>query len=128
MRLTRAQAEKMLGRALEPVKAPKFRNKKCQWKGIVFDSIRERDRYIFLENEQKEGRITDLNRQVSFQLLPAQKEGDKVIEKPCSYVADFTYCKDGKWIVEDAKGVRTPVFILKRKMMLYFHGIRVREV
>ena len=129
MRLTKEQFVQMFGeKALEP-KQPKYRNKKCVWKGQQFDSIRERDRFIILENEQQEGRITDLNRQVSFQLLPTQKdERGKVIEKPCCYVADFTYWKDGEFIVEDAKGVKTKEYRLKRKMLLYFHGLRIKEV
>lgn len=131
MRLTLEQARQMFGDQVikGQDKKPKFRNKKCVWKGIEFDSIRERDRFIILEHERDEGRITDLNTQVRFQLLPPQKdENGKVIEKPCDYVADFTYRRDGKLVVEDAKGFRTKEYRLKRKMMLWFHGIRIEEV
>ena len=96
---------------------------------MEFDSIRERDRFIILNDRLERGEITDLNRQVKFQLLPSQKdEHSKVIEKPCFYIADFTYRENGELVVEDAKGVRVAVYVLKRKMMLYFYGIRIREV
>ena len=52
----------------------------------------------------------------------------KVIEKPVSYTADFVYKENGETVVEDAKGVRTDKYIIKRKLMLWVHGIRVREV
>ena len=127
MRLTGAQARKLLGE-----KAPsKYHSKKCQWKGMTFDSIHERDRFIILESEMQKGKITDLNRQVRFQLLPAQTgENGKVIERPLTYVADFVYRRDGELVVEDAKSkaTRTHEYIIKRKLMLWFHGIRIQEV
>ena len=58
----------------------------------------------------------------------------KIMERRVSYVADFVYQKDGHTVVEDAKGYRNPssatykVFVLKRKLMFYKYGIRVREV
>lgn len=88
---------------------------------------------------EKAGAITDLKRQVEFVLIPAQREPDtfgkrggiikgKTIEQKCSYVADFVYTENGKQVVEDTKGFKTKDYILKRKMMLYFHGIRIKEV
>jgi len=56
------------------------------------------------------------------------KDGQRCIEKAVVYVADFTYQKDGQMIVEDTKGMKTKDYIIKRKLMLYVHGIRVREV
>lgn len=56
------------------------------------------------------------------------KEG-KVIEQECSYYADFDYIgKDGTHVVEDTKGVKTKEYIIKRKLMLYIHGIRISEI
>ena len=52
----------------------------------------------------------------------------KVIERPVKYVADFMYEENGQQVIEDAKGVRTKEYILKRKLMLYRYGIRIREV
>ena len=45
-----------------------------------------------------------------------------------TYAADFVYTEDGQTVVEDAKGVRTKEYIIKRKLMLYIHGIQVKEV
>lgn len=132
MRLTLTEAVKMFGpKILQEQAKPKYGNKKCEWKGIKFDSIHERDRFIILWREEQDGKITDLNRQVRFQLLPAQKgEDGRVIERPCFYVADFTYRRDGKLVVEDAKSkaTKTKEYRLKKKMMLWFHGVQVREV
>ena len=89
---------------------------------------------------QKAGEIKDLERQVKFELIPTQREPDtigkrggihkgKVIENGVSYVADFVYtdCRSGKTVVEDSKGMRTKDYIIKRKLMLWIHGIRIFE-
>lgn len=132
MRMTLTEAVKLFGPQIlnEPVKQ-KFGNKKCDWKGIEFDSIKERDRFIILKAEEQRGEITDLNRQVRYQLLPAQKdENGKVIERPCFYVADFVYRRNGETVVEDvkSKATKTREYIIKRKMMLWFHGLKIVEV
>lgn len=116
----------------------KYHSKKVIVDGIEFDSKREAKRYGELLLLEKAGAITDLQRQVKYQLLPAQyrpvwdkktrKWKDRCIERECSYVADFVYQQDGKTIVEDTKGFKTKDYILKRKMMLYFHGIAIKEV
>lgn len=118
----------------------KYRARKTTIDGITFDSRKEATRYQYLRDLQKRGDITDLQMQVKFQLIPAQYEHDRtgrlsgkirgrLLEKEVSYRADFVYKdKDGREIVEDVKGVRTPVFIIKRKLMLFIHGIRVTEV
>ena len=98
--------------------------------GQVFDSQKEYQRWFELKLLERAGRITDLQRQVKFVLLPSQKDkSGKVIERECSYVADFVYYDLGlgEKVVEDAKGFRTDTFKLKKKMMLWFHGIRVKE-
>lgn len=77
------------------------------------------------------GVISDLREQVKFVLIPAQQDKDgNPIEKPCSYIADFVYTDNetGQTVVEDTKGVRTKEYIIKRKLMLYLHGIRIKEV
>ena len=108
----------------------KYGNRKTRVFGITFDSAHEAERYLQLKALEQAGRITDLQTQVSFPLLPAQKGPDgKVAERAVSYVADFVYqTEDGLQVVEDAKGYRTEVYKIKKKMMLYFHGIRIREV
>ena len=118
----------------------KYHNKKIEFDGIVFDSKREFIRYQELKLLEKAGEITDLQRQVKYVLIPAQRESDtigkrggrkqgKIIEKECAYIADFVYLDpDKNRVVEDTKGVRTKDYIIKRKLMLYIHGIRIREV
>ena len=108
----------------------KYRNKKANVDGIWFDSQREARRYAELKLLQRGGYITDLQLQVPFMLIPSQKNADgKVIAKAVRYIADFVY-KDskGQTVVEDAKGVLTDVYKLKKKLMLYVHGINVKEV
>jgi hypothetical protein len=56
------------------------------------------------------------------------KDGVRVLERECNYIADFVYEQDGKTIVEDTKGVRTPDYIIKKKLMLYIHKIQIKEV
>ena len=119
----------------------KYGNRKVEADGIVFDSIKEKRRYDELKLAEAAGAIGDLQRQVRFELIPAQREPDtrgpkggvikgRLIERKVEYVADFVYIdlQTGEKVVEDTKGMRTPDYILKRKMMLYFHGIKVREI
>jgi len=117
----------------------KYKNKKVEVDGIVFDSIREANRYQELLLLEKAGAITSLQRQVKFVLIPSQYEADyvvkngkikkgKLLERECSYYADFVYTEEHKTVVEDTKGMRTTDYIIKRKLMLYVHGIRIREI
>ena len=110
--------------------------------GIEFDSRKEARRYQELLLLQRAGVILNLQMQVKFVLIPAQyefyerygakgqelKPGQRLLEKECSYIADFVYEQDGKKIVEDTKGIKTKDYIIKRKLMLYTHGIRIKEV
>ena len=116
----------------------KYRNKKVARNGIVYDSRKEADRHAVLKLLERAGKIKDLQRQVKFVLIPAQYEPDtigvrggvkrgKLIEREISYVADFVYTENGKQVIEDSKGFRTPEYIMKRKMMLYFYGIKIKE-
>lgn len=93
-----------------------------------FDSKKEYKRWLQLKELQANGTISDLNRQVPFELIPHQKIGGKVAERAVKYFADFTYKVDGVLIVEDTKGLKTADYIIKRKLMLYVHGIRIKEV
>lgn len=67
---------------------------------------------------ERSGKITGLKTQVSYLLIPAQYENGKCIERSCRYVADFVYWQDGNLVVEDAKGLKTDVYRIKRKLML----------
>ena len=86
-------------------------------------------RWHELKLMERAGLISDLQRQVQFSLIPNLKDDSgKVIERAVKYIADFCYIQNGEAVVEDVKGIRSKDYILKRKMMLYFHGIRVKEI
>lgn len=109
----------------------KYNSKKTVVDGQKFDSKKEARRYQELLLLEKAGEIKNLSRQVKFVLIPSQRdENGKVVERECSYKADFTYEEEGgiKTVVEDVKGYRTKEYIIKRKLMLYQFGIRIREV
>lgn len=116
----------------------KYGAKKTIVDGMTFDSKKEAKRYLQLKVREEKGEIKNLQTQVPFELIPAQKEPDTIgpkggikkgrtIERPCQYIADFVYEENGNKIVEDSKGVRTPDYVIKRKLMLYIHGIRIKE-
>ena len=120
----------------------KYGNKKITVDGITFDSRREYNRYRELKLLERAGEINGLELQKRFVLIPAQyetverygkngqrlKDGKKCLEKECAYIADFVYTEGEKVVVEDTKGMRTKDYIIKRKLMLYVHGIKIREV
>ena len=107
----------------------KYRNKKWELDGKTFDSQREARRYQELRWLLRAGVIFNLQMQVPFELIPSQRVSGKVVERPVKYIADFVYTTaDGLQVVEDTKGMRTKEYIIKRKLMLYKYGIRVREV
>lgn len=97
---------------------------------MTFDSKKEFQRYQELKMLEKAGLINDLKRQVPFQLIPSQAENGRVVERPVTYIADFTYYENGELVVEDVKSpaTRTDVYKIKRKLMLYVHGVHIREV
>lgn len=111
---------------------PKYKNTKVIYDGIKFDSKKEAARYSELKMFEEIGAISDLKIQQEFTLIPAQKIDGKVVERPVKYKADFTYiARDtGELVVEDVKSeyTKTKDYIIKRKLMLKVHGIRVREV
>ena len=120
----------------------KYHAKKVTQNGITYDSKKEARRHSELLLLERAGVITELKRQVKFVLLPAHyeaferygkngqriKDGQRCVERAVFYVADFTYKQDGKLVVEDVKGIRTKEYILKRKMLLHFYNIKIREV
>jgi hypothetical protein len=113
--------------------------------GLVFDSHKEARRWEQLLLLQRAGKISHLERQVSYELIPNQyetyerfsktgkrlKDGQRLVERKVDYVADFRYTDEsGELIVEDTKSpvTRTKDFVIKRKLMLLIHGIKVKEV
>lgn len=109
----------------------KYGNRKVQIGDKVFDSLKEARRYGELSMLQKAGYITDLELQKKFVLIPKQTDKyGKLAERECSYRADFVYTdtETGETIVEDTKGFRTETYKIKKKLLLYVHGIRIREI
>lgn len=108
----------------------KYHNRKTIVNGHTFDSKKEAKRYSELLLLERAGAIHDLRTQVKYVLIPSQrsKETGKVVERECSYKADFVYTEGGETVVEDVKGYRTKEYIIKRKLMLNVYGIRIREI
>lgn len=108
-------------------KQSKYKNQKIIVNKIKFDSKKEEKRYQELLLMQKAGLITDLKRQVPYILVPAFNSNKKRYRN-MRYIADFTYKQNGKEIVEDAKGYRTEVYKIKKKLMAYIYQIEIKEV
>ena len=102
-------------------------NKYHNVKTCGYASRREATRAAELELLEKSGAIADLRKQVLYLLIPNQHDGTKCVERSVKYFADFVYVQDGKTVVEDCKGVRTTEYVIKRKLMLFVYGIRLRE-
>ena len=122
----------------------KYGAKKVTVDGITFDSQKEARRFRELSLLEKAGKITELQRQVKYELIPAQRIDGKVVERACHYVADFVYqvpvhkqyeneqghlvFADGyETVVEDTKGFKTPEYRIKKKLLLWVHGIQIKE-
>lgn len=113
---------------------------------LVYTDDQIKDAKADKANLNKAGKITGLQLQREFELIPAQREHTneiyekgpnkgrfkpgKLLECKCSYVADFVYwdLENNCMVVEDAKGMRTKEYIIKRKLMLHIYGIRIKEV
>ena len=102
----------------------KYCNEKIQIDGQKFDSKKEARRFMQLEILRKQGLISNLRCQVKFELIPKQ-DG----ERACNYIADFVYedISTGETVVEDVKGFKTADYKIKRKLMLYIHGVKITE-
>lgn len=121
----------------------KYHSRKITVNGETFDSQKECRRWQALRLLERAGQIKCLRRQVKFELIPPQYEtverysnktgkrlqdGERQVERGVYYIADFVYSRpDGAMVVEDTKGVQTPEYIIKRKLMLKVHGIKIFE-
>ena len=107
-------------------KQKKYRNRRVAIDGLIFDSQAEADRWAELQALERSGAISDLRRQVRYELAPAVTvQGRK--RPPIRYIADFVYERDGQKFTEDRKGYRTEVYRLKRHLMMAIHGIEILE-
>jgi hypothetical protein len=110
----------LTGESAPAGKPAKYRNEPTTVDGIRFDSRKEAARWCELRLLERAGAITDLERQVRFAL----EVGGVAV---AVYVADFRYVEGGVRVVEDAKGMRTREYRLKKRLMLACHGITIRE-
>ncbi len=123
----------------------KYGNKRLTIDGVTWDSKREYQRWLVLRQAEKDGLISDLERQPKFELVPAIKEKyvkhlktkDKVCERtaqlPITYTADFRYIKDGATVVEDVKAsphmaALDPKFLIKEKLFRWKFGFPIKRV
>ncbi len=109
--------------SLKQAKKSKYRAIKTETDGIMFDSKHEAARYQELRLLEQVGEIENLRLQVPYELIAKSKYGRSI-----KYVADFVYERNGLTVVEDAKGVRTPVYRFKKRMMAEKYGIKIEEV
>lgn len=134
-----AQAKVMANMAVQEVKKrSKYGNRKVARDGIKFDSEREAERFGELKVLRAMGKIRNLRLQANFTLVEGYTtiNGERI--KPMVYRADFTYeratepdCNGAVyWLleVEDAKGMKTKDYLLKKKLMQDKFGITIREV
>ena len=122
----------------------KYNASKCVVDGITFDSRKEAKRYCELKLLEKGNVIRDLRLQVEFELLPNQYATEKrygkngkplkdkkvLLERRVVYRADFVYTlnETNETVVEDVKGIRLDTYKIKKKLMLYRYGVRIKEV
>lgn len=126
-------------------KGNKYHNKKTEYQSILFDSKRERDRYVYLKDAEDKGIISDLKLQPTFELIPKitekvikhlktkDKEEERFVQHPITYTADFSYLKDGVMVVEDVKASPKPcaideVFKIKEKLFRWKFGFSLRRI
>jgi hypothetical protein len=124
-------------------KRPKYGNSKVSYDGITFDSKREMQRYVVLRDAESKGLISDLEVHKRYELIPAVKQStvehlktkDKIVERtlqlPITYTCDFYYRKNGEGVCEDvkiSKSLLPKEYLLKEKMMFYFHNIKIRRI
>lgn len=107
----------------KPKKKSKYKNTKTEVDGIVFDSLKEANRYKELRLLLKVGEIGLLKRQVEYELNPRGSYSLK-------YISDFEYtiATTGEQVVEDVKGFRTKEYLKKRRLMKKVHGIEIVEL
>ena len=118
----------------------KYHAKKVVFDGITFDSKKEGLRYLKLKDMEQSGEITNLERQVRFEIVPGVYQEEEIqlktktkiikkcIQRPVTYIADFVYKIGDKTVVEDTKGFRTKEYELKKKLMLALLNIKITEV
>ncbi len=101
----------------------KYRNQTTVVDGIAFDSKREARRYSELRLLERGGIISGLELQKRFEIVPKSEHG-----KALYYIADFVYTENGKPVIEDVKGVKTQVYVLKKRLVAERYGVKIKEI
>lgn len=105
----------------------KYSNRKTEFGGLTFDSKAEAKRWSELVILERMSQISNLRRQVAFELAPSVRLACAKRAKPAlKYIADFVYIEKGEQVVEDTKGVLTEAFRIKQHLMKSVHGVDVR--
>ena len=130
-------------RGFKREKGKKYNNKTFEADGYKWDSKKEYQRWLVLKEAEAQGVITDLQRQVKFELIPAVREEyvehlktkDKIktrtLQLAICYTCDFTYRKDGEYVVSDVKAspkMLPKEYVLKKKILFALKGILIKEV
>ena len=133
----------MFYRKKDGAKKSKYNNKKIVNEFGTWDSKKEFQRWLVLKEAEAQGVITDIQRQVKFELIPAvrekyikhlktkNKECERTLQLPITYACDFQYTKNGETIVEDVKASPKMLpkdFIIKEKIMFALKGIKIKRV
>lgn len=108
----------------------KYNSRKTTVDGITFDSKKEARRYLVLKKMEQDGEIKNLRLQVPVELVPSFEivvDGKKRKRRPITYVADFVYYKGNEKVIEDVKGLRTPVYKIKKKLFEYKFKTTIKE-
>lgn len=108
----------------------KYNSRKTTVDGITFDSKKEARRYLVLKQMEQDGEIKNLRLQVQFELVPSFEiiiDGKKRKRRPITYVADFVYYKGNEKVIEDVKGLRPPVYKIKKKLFEYKFKTTIKE-
>lgn len=126
MRLNEKQYRELFSKSLD-YKINKYKNKKITIDNITFDSKKESLRYQQLKLLEQAGVISNLELQKKF-ILQDKFELNGKKYREISYVADFVYIQDGETVVEDAKGFKTEVYKLKKKMFMYKYKMEIKEI
>lgn len=102
----------------------KYKNKKTEIDGIVFDSSKEARRYKDLVSLEKAGKIKNLGMQIKYNIviggIPIKIRSARYKNgRQLSYIADFVYWdnENGEEVIEDTKGYRTDAYKIKKALM-----------
>ncbi|MFM0243805.1 DUF1064 domain-containing protein [Paraburkholderia sediminicola] len=118
----------LASQAVEPKRRSKFGNRQAVVDGITFDSEREAKRYCVLKLREKAREISNLRMQVPFVIVEATTIAGKRVRERI-YIADFVYdLPHGSMVVEDSKGMQTPMYRIKRQLMKVVHNIEIQEI